>query len=105
MARKPSASPDIEGSSLKRKRSTNNDPNETQKRKHKRRTWHDEGREIDEKNGVNVSLAHMGPAQIADLLAKQSKRFQADLSAIEVEDMRIPRTPKSMLPWAQLTEI
>ena len=60
------------------------------RRKQKRRRRHDAARDLDESNGVNTSLARFDPQLIADLLAKQTRRFQPDLSTPEAEELRVP---------------
>ena len=46
--------------------------------------------EIDETKGVNPGIARMDGALLADHVARQTQRFEKDLSAVELEDLRIP---------------
>lgn len=46
--------------------------------------------EIDEKLQINPAVARMDAALLADHVARQTKRFEKDLSAVELEDLRIP---------------
>lgn len=41
--------------------------------------------------GVNHAIAHMDAQIMADHIAQRTKRFQSDLSMVELDDLRIPR--------------
>lgn len=46
--------------------------------------------EIDEELHVNPAIARMDGALLADHVARQTKRFEKDISVVELEDRRIP---------------
>lgn len=48
--------------------------------------------EIDEEQEVNLAFARMDGPMTVDFLARQTKRFDKDLSIVELEDKRIPGT-------------
>ncbi|GAB7355997.1 hypothetical protein MBLNU459_g6624t1 [Dothideomycetes sp. NU459] len=47
---------------------------------------------LDEEKGVNHAIAHMDSQLLADHIAQRTKRFQTDLSTVELEDLRVPAT-------------
>lgn len=53
--------------------------------------------EIDETKGINPAIARMDGALLADHVARQTQRFEKDLSAVELEDLRIPGALYSFL--------
>ncbi|KAF7960520.1 hypothetical protein EAE96_000200 [Botrytis aclada] len=80
--------------SKKRKRGGNHDQeglkeknNEIPKRK-KHSSFNDE--DIDVEAGVNNAIAKMSDHLIVDYVASQTRRFESDLSSVELEDRYIP---------------
>ena len=47
---------------------------------------------LDAEAGVNHAIAHMDSQLLADHVAQRTKRFQKDLSLVELEDIHIPAT-------------
>ncbi|KAF2090337.1 hypothetical protein K490DRAFT_35371 [Saccharata proteae CBS 121410] len=80
-----SASPEVGG---KRKRSDDAKPESkraAKKRKSKKSSHVDDG-DLDEEKGVNTSIARMDSQLLADQIAQKTKKFQSDLSSVELED-------------------
>lgn len=46
--------------------------------------------DVDDENQINLAIGRMGPSHIADHIARQTKRFEPELSIVELEDRRIP---------------
>lgn len=46
--------------------------------------------EVDEERQINPAIARMDGSLLADHVARQVKRFEKDLSAVELEDKRLP---------------
>ena len=46
--------------------------------------------EIDEENQINRAISKMDGRLMADYIARQTKRFEPNLSTVELEDRRIP---------------
>lgn len=46
--------------------------------------------EIDEERHINPAIARMNASLLADHVARQIKHFEKDLSAVELEDKRLP---------------
>ena len=86
----PSSSPS--STSLKRKRNAGDDE---KYKKSMRRNTRDES--IDLENGVDMAIGKLDGQLLADYVAQRTKRFQCDLSLVEVEDKRIPGTWHSSL--------
>lgn len=95
-------------SSKKRKRGGNHDQegpkekiNEVAKRK-KHSSFNDE--DIDVEAGLNNAIAKMNDHLLVDYVASQTRRFESDLSSVELEDRYIPgeqNLPLNML-WTWL---
>jgi len=47
---------------------------------------------LDAETGVNHAISHMESQLLADHIAQRTKRFQKDLSLVELEDLHIPAT-------------
>ena len=79
-------------SSPKRKRDTNESGRESiakkPKKKKRSRSQQEDGN--DPTGRIDLSISQLDPQLLADLLAKQTKRFAPDLSLVELEDRRIP---------------
>ena len=78
----------------KRKRDQLDVPSEksVRKIKRKRRKVTKEEDDVDVAHHINSPISKLDPQLLADLLAKQTKRFNPDLSLIELEEKRIPGT-------------
>lgn len=48
---------------------------------------------LDLEQGLNTAIGNLDSHLIADYVAQQDKRFELDLSAVEMEDRHIPGTP------------
>jgi protein CMS1 len=46
--------------------------------------------DLDTENGINVAVSHMDGRLLADYVAQRTKRFQPELSLVELEDRYIP---------------
>ena len=58
-------------------------------RKKKRKISKDDD-DVDTENHINLAFSRLDPQLLADLLAKQTKRFAPELSVMELEEKRIP---------------
>lgn len=47
--------------------------------------------DLDIERGVNLAIGRMDRGLLADYIAQRTKRFHSDLSAVELEDLYIPR--------------
>ena len=84
-----SQSPEYEQiTSLKRKRETDHweEPDPKQKRKSSKRLNNPED---GTRGSINASIAYMGSSLLADHLAQKTRRFESNLSPIELEDRYI----------------
>lgn len=45
---------------------------------------------LDAEKHVNHAIAHMDSQLLADHIAQRTKRFQTELSTVELEDLRVP---------------
>ena len=77
----------------KRKRGHAEAPTSPEKKKVKRKKAkkgkpHDDG-DVDLEAGLNLVIAKMDPPLLADYVAQRTKRFEKDLSSIELEDKYI----------------
>ncbi len=46
--------------------------------------------DLDVEGSINVAIGKMGRSLLADYIAQRTKRFQRDLSAVELDDLHIP---------------
>jgi len=46
--------------------------------------------DIDNVTGLNTAIGRMDASHLADYVAKQTKKFQPELSVVELEDRRVP---------------
>lgn len=46
--------------------------------------------DIDSVAGLNTAIGRMDASHLADFIVKQTKRFQPELSVVELEDRRVP---------------
>jgi protein CMS1 len=84
----------------KRKRGQAEAPTSPEKKTPKRKKTkkgkpHDDG-DVDLEAGLNLAIAKMDPPLLADYVAQRTKRFEKDLSSIELEDKYI--SSKCVLP-------
>jgi len=95
VAMSESPSPEQEQNS-KRKRDAQDDdagstPAKKSKKKRKAKKPKDiEEDDLDETLGINRAYSHMDPRLIADTIASRTKRFQPNMSFVELEDLHIP---------------
>ena len=62
------------------------------KRKRSKKTTEAYDDAMDVEAGINRTLAHMDSQLVADHLAQRNRRFNSDLSTMELEEMQIPGT-------------
>lgn len=74
--------------SNKRKRDAEGKKSAKRRKLKKPKDVHDE--ELDEELGVNHAIAHMDSRLMADHIAQRVRKFQPDLSLVEVEERYIP---------------
>ena len=86
-----SLSPSPETSSLKRKREApaQEISKRTKKRKRTKKPKDISNDDLDEELGVNKAIGHMDSGLLADLVAQRTKRFEPNLSLVELEDKYI----------------
>jgi hypothetical protein len=87
-----SASPEAEDSkraSKKRKRGTLENDSKTASKKTRKAKAIEED-EIDIELGINNAFSHMDNQLLADYLAQRTRKYESDLSTIELEDKYIP---------------
>ena len=65
-------------------------PSSARKIKKKKRKSRSGDEDIDAENHVDLAFRRLDPQLLADLIAKQTKRFDPHLSLIELEERRIP---------------
>ncbi|TKA71122.1 hypothetical protein B0A49_03121 [Cryomyces minteri] len=88
-----SPSPSPSSTSTKRKRDTQAQPAESKraaKRKRTKKPKDIDDDELDTTAGVNTAVAHMDSRLLADHVAQRTKRFEPELSLVELEDRYIP---------------
>ncbi|KUJ07321.1 uncharacterized protein LY89DRAFT_677939 [Mollisia scopiformis] len=89
----PSPEPDAIPSSKKRKRSTEEPTAQKSAKKTKTKKAKDvEEDELDTEAGINNAFSHMDNQLLADYIAQRTRRYESDLSSIELEDKYIPAT-------------
>lgn len=87
----------------KRKRATEGDEQAEDKKaaKRKKRTKKKpqdvEDNALDSELGVNHAIAHMDSRLVADHIAQRTRRFQPDLSLVEVDDIQISGMIRSVV--------
>ena len=87
-----SLSPSPDPTSTKRKRETEA-PTESKraaKRRKSKKPKDIADDALDLEAGLNHAIAHMDSQLLADHIAQRTKRFQTDLSLVELDDLRIP---------------
>lgn len=88
-----SDSPDPQASkSTKRKREADDESKKAARKKKRTKKKPDDvdHSNLDSELGINRALAHMDSQLMADHIAQRTRRFQPDLSAVELEDVHIP---------------
>jgi protein CMS1 len=73
----------------KRKRAAQESKKAAKKPKPKNRNA-DEDDELDTENGIKRAFGIMDPHLLADYVAQRTKRYESDLSLVELEDRYIP---------------
>lgn len=87
-----SASPSP-SSGPKRKRDVDLDEVSTEKRKKRKKTRKPKDavdEDLDEELGLNAAIGRMDARLLCDVVAQKTKRFEPELSAVELDDMYIP---------------
>lgn len=93
---RPSASPEpaSPSTSKKRKRNLTKETGASEtllgKKKKKPKTKKVEEDELDLEAGINNAFSHMDSQLLADYIAQRTRRYESDLSSIELEDKYIP---------------
>jgi hypothetical protein len=93
---RPSASPEPSSppASKKRKRNSAKEPSAGEtlagKKKKKPKSKKVEEDELDLEAGINNAFSHMDSQLLADYVAQRTRRYESDLSSIELEDKYIP---------------
>ena len=72
-------------------------PSSPRKIKRKKKKSRGQDNEIDAENHLDLSISRLDPQLLADLIAKQTKRFEPQLSLIELEERRIPSKPSLLI--------
>lgn len=65
---------------------------ETVKRKRSKNTKVEEDGDLDLDLGLNLAIGKLDSRLLADYVAQRTKRFENNLSVVELDDMRIPGT-------------
>jgi protein CMS1 len=98
-----SASPDLESTetpSKKRKRgAVENGPKKAAKQRKSKKSKIAEEDELDVESGVNNAFSHMDSQLLADYIAQRTRKYESDLSMIELEDKYIPGMQHSSRIW------
>lgn len=55
--------------------------------------------DIDEENHINPALGKMDVSLLADFISRQTKKFELELSVVELEDRRVPGECKVTMYW------
>ena len=78
--------------STKRKREADNESKTAARKKKRTKKKPDnvDDSNLDGELGINTAMAHMDSQLMADHIAQRTRRFQPDLSAVELEDVHIP---------------
>lgn len=76
--------------STKRKREAEPKSKRAAKRKRTKKPKDINEDELDEELGVNTAIARMDSRLLADYVAQRTKRFESDLSLVELEDRYLP---------------
>jgi protein CMS1 len=78
-------------SSKKRKRAVDlPEVKKNAKKAKSKKTKEDEEDELDLEAGINKAFSHMDNHLLADYIAQRTRRYESDLSSIELEDRKIP---------------
>ena len=97
----PSASPQPT-SSTKRKREDEPKSKRAAKRKRTKKPKDIDDDELDEELGINTAIARMDSGLLADYVAQRTKRFESDLSLVELEDRYVSeRAIRDSSAWKQ----
>lgn len=92
-------SPSSPPQSTKRARNDDNDdgaeipevrPGKKAKRRKARSGVQDQDLDLDLERGLNLAIGRMDRGLLADYIAQRTKRFQSELSTVELEDLHIP---------------
>ena len=81
-----------EAQSTKRKRNNDSEsagPQKIAKRKKDKNAKAQDDQDLDVEAGVNMALGRMDSSLLADYIAQRTKRFEGDLSVVELEDKHV----------------
>ena len=76
--------------SSKRKRDDDGQKKKSHKRKRTKKPKDIDDADLDEEAGINRAVGHMDPRLLADHVAQRTKRFESELSFVELEDRYLP---------------
>jgi protein CMS1 len=86
-----SPEPDTTSSSKKRKRGVEEPATKkTTKKRKTKKAKEAQDDELDVEAGINNAFSHMDNQLLADYVAQRTRKYESDLSSIELEDKYIP---------------
>lgn len=85
-----SPEPDTTQSSKKRKRGVEKPPTKSAKKPKSKKAKDALDEDLDIEAGVNNAFSHMDSQLLADYIAQRTKKYEDDLSSIELEEKHIP---------------
>ncbi len=95
----PTPEPDSTPNSKKRKRGVvEQGAKKAAKKTKSKKTTDDDGLDVDA--GINNAFSHMDNQLLADYIAQRTKKYESDLSSIELEDKYIPGRLGHIRLWA-----
>ncbi|KAJ9641475.1 Protein cms1 [Coniosporium apollinis] len=101
----PSTSP-APTSSTKRKREAEPKSKRAAKRKRTKKPKDIDKNELDDELGVNTAIARMDSRLLADYVAQRTKRFESELSLVELEDRYLPeRAIRDTSTWEEQRDL
>jgi protein CMS1 len=97
-------SPTMKKLSKKRKRAPDQDQapkKATKKAKDKKANPTGDGA-LDTEAGINIAFSHMDSQLLADYIAQRTRKYESDLSSIELEDKYLPSGHPSAILYIQI---
>ena len=91
MASSDDSSPDLANSSKRKRTPEGPQPSKRSQKRKRTKARHTE-EDIDVDSGINLALGRMNPDLLADYVAKRAKRFEGEITLVELENRRIPGT-------------
>lgn len=86
----PSTSPEPQGGAKRKRDEVPAESKRAAKRRKSKKPKDIADDALDLEAGVNHAIAHMDSQLLADHVAQRTKRFQGDLSLVELDDIRVP---------------